>query len=107
MNFYNPNIELKNKLKFIEKKNFKIHSNILSAQDKMEYNIQFQNGIIDISSPNKNKTNFNIKSRIQLNPFYFNGSLTIKNKKIDNLIDNILFNLMAHNEDYLGNFNGE
>ena len=107
VNIFNPNIEFKNKFESIDRKKFNIYSNIAYVQDKMEYNIQFQNGIIDISSPNKNKTNFNIKSRIQLNPFYFNGSLTIKNKKIDNLIDNILFNLMAHNEDYLGNFNGE
>ena len=107
LNFYNPNIELKNKLKFIDKKNFKIHSNILSAQDKMEYNIQFQNGIIDISSPNNNKTNFNIKSRIQLNPFFFEGVLVIKNKKIENIIDNILFNLIAYDEDYLGNLTGK
>ncbi len=107
INIFNPNIEFKNKFESIDRKKFNIHSNIAYVQDKMEYNIQFQNGIIDISSPNKNKTNFNIKSRIQLNPFYFNGSLIIKNKKIDNLIDNILFNLMAYNEDYLGNFNGE
>tara|TARA_B100000989_G_scaffold121379_1_gene89597 strand:- start:135 stop:1502 length:1368 start_codon:yes stop_codon:yes gene_type:complete len=107
INIFNPKIEFKNKFESIDRKKFNIHSNIAYLQDKMEYNIQFQNGIIDISSPNKNKTNFNIKSRIQLNPFYFNGSLIIKNKKIDNLIDNILFNLMAYNEDYLGNFNGE
>ncbi len=107
VNIFNPNIEFKNKFETIDRKKFNIYSNIAYLQDKMEYNIQFQNGIIDISSPNKNKTNFNIKSRIQLNPFYFNGSLIIKNKRIDNLIDNILFNLMAYNEDYLGNFNGE
>ena len=107
VNIFNPNIEFKNKFESIDRKKFNIYSNIAYAQDKMEYNIQFQDGIIDISSPKKNKTNFNIKSRIQLNPFYFNGSLIIKNKKIDNLIDNILFNLMAYNDDYLGNFNGE
>ena len=107
VNIFNPNIEFKNKFESIDRKKFNIYSNIAYAQDKMEYNIQFQDGIINISSPKKNKTNFNIKSRIQLNPFYFNGSLIIKNKKIDNLIDNILFNLMAYNDDYLGNFNGE
>ena len=107
VNIFNPNIEFKNKLKFMDKKKFNIQSNIEYSQDKMEYNIQFQEGIIDISSPNKNKTNFNIKSRIQLKPFYFEGELTIKNKKVENIIDYILFNLISYDQEYLGNFNGK
>ena len=43
---------------------------------------------INISSPNKENTNFNLNSKIQLKPFYFDGELIIKNKKIENIIDN-------------------
>ena len=107
VDIFNPNIEFKNKLKFMDKENFNIHSNIEYAQDKMEYNIKYKDGIINIYSPNNNKTNFNIKSRIQLKPFYFEGGLIIKNKKVENIIDNILFNLISYEQDYLGNFSGK
>ena len=107
VDIFNPNIEFKNKLKFMDKENFNIHSNIEYAQDKMEYNIKYKDGIINIYSPNKNKTNFNIKSRIQLKPFYFEGGLIIKNKKVENIIDNMLFNLISYEQDYLGNFSGK
>ena len=58
----------------------------------MEYFIKYNDGKITISSPNKEKTNFNLDSKIQLNPFYFEGELIIKNKKIENIIDGILLN---------------
>ena len=72
----------------------------------MQYNIQFENNIINISSQISKKTNFNINSKIQLNPFYFDGQLLIKNKKIEDLVDTLLFYLLIYNEKYLGNLNG-
>tara|TARA_Y100000816_G_C25856695_1_gene447383 strand:- start:140 stop:721 length:582 start_codon:yes stop_codon:yes gene_type:complete len=52
------------------------------------------------------KTNFNINSKIQLKPFYFEGLLTIKNRKIENIMDSFLLNLLLYDESLLGNING-
>ena len=71
----------------------------------MHYNFRFDNGKFIFYLQIKN-TNFNIASKIQLNPLYFNGELVIKNKKIENVIDNILINMFLYDENYLGNFNG-
>tara|TARA_Y100000768_G_scaffold386478_1_gene374984 strand:+ start:717 stop:2081 length:1365 start_codon:yes stop_codon:yes gene_type:complete len=106
INIYNPNLDIKNNFEFNEVNNFKGQSDITYYQDKMQYNIQFENNIINISSQISKKTNFNINSKIQLNPFYFDGQLLIKNKKIEDLVDTLLFYLLIYNEKYLGNLNG-
>ncbi len=106
INIYNPNLDIKNNFEFNEVNNFKGQSDITYYQDKMQHNIQFENNIINISSQISKKTNFNINSKIQLNPFYFDGQLLIKNKKIEDLVDTLLFYLLIYNEKYLGNLNG-
>ena len=103
---FNPNIEIKNILDFEDIERFKANSQIVYAQDKLEYNFVYKNKNILISSPESQNTNFNINSEIQLNPFSFNGELTIKNKKVENILDTILLNLLLYNENYLGNLNG-
>ena len=102
----NPNIEIKNNFEFEDSKLFSGKSRIVYLKDKMEYFMKYNDGKITISSPNKEKTNFNLDSKIQLNPFYFEGELIIKNKKIENIIDGILLNLFFYDENYLGNLNG-
>ena len=47
-----------------------------------------------------------MNSKMQLKPFYFEGELTIKNKKVEKIIDNILLKLLLYDESYLGNFEG-
>ena len=101
-----PNIEIKNTLEFEKKDKFLGKSRINYRQDKLEYNFQFNNQKIKISSPNNENTNFNIESNIQLRPFYFNGSLMIKNKKVEKIIDNFLLKLTSYDENYMGNLNG-
>ena len=106
INLFNPNIEIKNKLKIENNMKFNINSLINFGQDKLEYFTEYNNDKISISSPNNKNTNFNLYSNIQLNPFYFNGKLIIKNKNVQQIIDNIFSNLILYNEKYLGNFNG-
>ena len=72
----------------------------------MKYLTQYDTNKIKISSPNNKKTNFNLDSKIQLNPFYFEGELTIKNKKIEKILDFIFSNFLSYDESYIGNFNG-
>ena len=103
---FNPNIEIRNLLERQDISTFKGKTEILYAQDKLEYNFSFDKNKIKINSPNKKNINFNINSDIRLKPFYFDGSLSIKNKNIETIIDNILLNLILHDQKYIGNFNG-
>ena len=107
INFFNPNIEIKNEYKFENSKKFKISTSISIFQDRLEYILYNDNGVINLFSPSDKKNiNFKIQSIIKLNPFFFDGSLLIKNKKIEHIIDNILVKLLLYNEDLLGNLNG-
>ena len=103
----NPNIEFKNILEIDDIKKIKSKIQVTFPQDKMEYDIQFNNGKIKISSPNNKKINFNLDSEVNLAPFYFEGGLKIKKKSIEKIIDNFLHFLLSKNQDYLGNFNGK
>ena len=103
----NPNIEFKNILEIDDIKKIKSKIQVTFPQDKMEYDIQFNNGKIKISSPNNQKINFNLDSEVNLAPFYFEGGLKIKKKSIEKIIDNFLHFLLSKNQDYLGNFNGK
>ena len=106
INLFNPNIEIKNIFNFQSDNQFSGETYIEYFQDKLEYNYEFFNNEIKIISPSKKNINFKIFSNIQLNPFYFNGSITIKNKKVETIIDNILLNLLVYEENYLGNLTG-
>ena len=107
INIFNPNIEIKNIFEFNNPKEFTGNTQITYAQDKIEYNLKYENEKINISSPNNKKSNFNLNSKIQFKPFYFVGDLTIKKLKIEKIIDSLLINYSSYNKDYLGNFNGE
>tara|TARA_B100000886_G_scaffold99729_1_gene66207 strand:- start:858 stop:2228 length:1371 start_codon:yes stop_codon:yes gene_type:complete len=107
INLFNPSIEIKNLYKFFGNKSFNGITEILYAKDKMKYNINFYNNKIKINSPQNKDINFNINADILLDPFYFDGRLKIKNRKLENIIDNLLLNLLIYNEDFLGNFNGK
>ena len=88
-------------------KNFKIVSEIQYTQNKIIYNIHFNESFINISSPNKENLNFKINTNINLNPFYFTGSLIVKKIKVENIIDNLLLNLILYDREFLGNLNGK
>ena len=103
---YNPNIEIKNLIEYGNSKNFKLQSQVTYGREKLIYDIKYDNFEILISSPDKENTNFNIISKFQFKPFYFEGELTIKNKKVEKIIDNLILNTLFYDENYLGNLNG-
>ena len=72
----------------------------------MIYNYTYNDGVISINSPDEKNVNFKLNSNIHTNPFHFDGEIMIKNKKIENVIDNYLSNLFMYNEDNLGNLSG-
>ena len=106
LDIFNSLIKLNNRFKLENTKNSVIHTNIEYGQDKIQYKIDFIDDKINIISPDKINTNFNIDSSIQLNPFNFNGMLTIKNRKVENIIDNFLLKLFIYDKNFLGNFDG-
>ena len=82
INIFNPIVEIKNIFQFKSIQKFHGKSEISYAQENLEYNIEFSNNQLSITSPEKENINFNINSKIQLNPFHFEGDLNIKNKKV-------------------------
>ena len=106
INLFNPNVEVINNIEFVSKKKFTGFTKLKSGQENLEYSYRFNDNVININSPNKEDINFKIDSLINLNPFYFNGSIEIKNIKIENIIDKFLINLFLYDKSYLGNLNG-
>ena len=102
----NPKLEINNNFKFRDFKKFTLKSQIIYGRNESEYDISFNDDIINVSSPNRENTNFNVDSQIQLNPFYFEGELEIKNKKIESIIDNFLLKLLSNDKNFIGNING-
>jgi len=107
INIFNPNLEIKNIFEFENNHNFKGRSQISYSQNKMEYNLIFKDNIVNFISPKQKKNlNFIFEGSAQLKPFYFDGKLLIKDKKIDLIIDNLLSKLYLYDEKFVGNFNG-
>ncbi len=107
INLVYPPIEIKNNYEFEGEKNFKGITKIEYAQDKLEYELNFINDKIKITSPKDKNINFNVDANILLNPFNFDAKLKVNNKKVENIIDNFILRLLSYDENYLGNINGD
>tara|TARA_B100000989_G_scaffold114689_1_gene84284 strand:- start:858 stop:2228 length:1371 start_codon:yes stop_codon:yes gene_type:complete len=108
INIFNLNLEIKNIFEFESTHNFKGQSRMSYSQSKMEYNLVFEDNIVKFISPKQKKNlNFILEGSAQLKPFYFNGKLLIKDKKIGLIIDNLLSKLYLYDEKIIGNFNGK
>ncbi len=107
INFVYPSIEIKNFYKFENKKNFTGTTEIEYAKDKLQYELNFKDNKLKIRSPESKNINFNIDANILLNPFNFDAKLKVNNKKVENIIDNLILNLLSYDENYLGNINGD
>ncbi len=106
INIFNPNIEIKNIFEFENTQNFKGQSQMSYSQNKMEYNLIFKDNIVKFTSPKQKKNlNFIFEGSAQLKPFYFDGKLLIKDKKIELILDNLLSKLYLYDEKFVGNFN--
>ena len=101
INIFNPNFEIKNNFEFENTQNFKGQSQMSYSQNKMEDNV-----IKFISPKQKKNLNFIFEGRAQFKPFYFDGKLLIKDKKIEFIIDNLLSKLYLYDEKFIGNLNG-
>ena len=107
VNIFNPNLEIKNIFEFESTQNFKGQSQMTYSQNKMEYNLIFKDNVIKFISPKQKKNlNFIFEGWAQFKPFYFDGKLLIKDKKIEFIIDNLLSKLYLYDEKFIGNFNG-
>ena len=106
VNLINPSIEIRNSYEFKSAEEFNGFSEIEYSQDKLKYNLNFSNNELKIASPINTNINFNVDAKILFDPFYFDGSLKIKNKKVENIIDNLILKILLYDENTLGNING-
>ena len=103
LDLFKPNIEIENKLETKGNDNFEINTSIKYLQEKLRYKLIFENNNINISSPVSENINFLIDAYIKLNPFYSDGKIVIKNKRLETIIDYILVYLFIYNSEFLGN----
>ena len=102
-----PNLFIENLFSFKDNLNFKGESSISFLNENMVINYLMKNDMIYISSNKENKNqNIELKSKIELNPFFMNTTLNINNKDANFLIDNILSIIFNSKKAYLGNMNG-
>ena len=108
INLKNPKIYIKNLFKFENKKNFKGASSIDFLNENISFNYIYNDEEIKIFSPDKKK-NQKIKffSTIELNPFFLNGEIIFKEKKLNFITDYILNSISNADKKFLENLNGE
>ena len=103
---FNPNLEIKNKFFFKNKDTFGGENLIKYSKDKLNFKYFFNDNKIEINSLDNN-SNYKIDGDIQISPFYFDGSISINDKKIETIIDNFLVPLYLYDQNFIGNFNGK
>ncbi len=103
---FNPNLEIKNKFFFKNKDTFGGENLIKYSKDKLNFKYFFNDNKIEINSLDNN-SNYKIDGDIQISPFYFDGSISINDKKIETIIDNFLVHLYLYDQNFIGNFNGK
>lgn len=105
--FNNPDLFVKNLFNIQGKSNFNGITSISFLNENITINYLIDGEKIFINSPKENN-NQKIKlfSSIELNPFYFNANIYIREKNINFLIDYFLINIINLNEEYLENING-
>ena len=98
---------VKNLFNIQDKSNFNGTTSIDFLNENITFNYLIDGEKIFINSP---KENYNQKikllSSVELNPFYFNANIYIREKNINFLIDYFLINIINFNEEYLENING-
>ena len=101
----NPNLNIKNFFSFENSTNFNGKSVINFLNEDIIINYQVKNNKIFINSPNTNQK-IKLKSKIELDPFFFDAKINIDDKDINFFINTLLSIIFNLSEDYLGSING-
>ena len=83
IDFKNPNIYVKNLFSYLDNNDFKGSSSLDFLNENISFNYNYKDEKIQIYSPsNKKNQKIKINSNIELDPFYFNGEIILKTKKL-------------------------
>ncbi len=104
----NPNLTIKNSFSFEENLVFRGNSYINFLNEDFIIDYVIRDNQIFIKSPNQNKKQkIKLLSKIELNPFSFDATISFEQKDISFFTDNLLNIISSINEEYLGNINGK
>ena len=104
----NPNLTIKNSFSFEDNLKFRGNSYINFLNEDIIFDYIIRDDQIFIKSPNRNKNQkIKLLSKIELNPFSFDTTISFEQKDISFFTDNLLNIILNINEEYLGNINGK
>ena len=83
INLTNPNVFIRNLFSFENKSNFNGSSSIDFLNENISFNYKYLKDKIEINSPNENNNQkIRINSKIELDPFYFDGEIIFEDKSL-------------------------
>ncbi len=106
IDFKEPNILLKNELKYDNNSNFEGTTLFNFLNQNIEIAYQLKNNIISLKSP-ENNNDIKINSTIELSPFYLNSNINLNKLNLNFLVDELMFAILNLKPDLLGNINGD
>ena len=106
IDFEEPNILIKNDLKYNNNSSFEGSTSLNFLNQNIEIKYQLKNKIISLKSP-ENNNDIKINSKIELSPFYLNSNITLNKQNLNFLVDELMFSILNLKPDLLGNVNGD
>tara|TARA_Y100000741_G_scaffold251374_1_gene193340 strand:- start:686 stop:2050 length:1365 start_codon:yes stop_codon:yes gene_type:complete len=106
INLKNPNLLIKNVFSFTSNSNFNGKSSINFLNENFIINYLVKDKKIIINSPQNYNQKIKLTSNIELDPFYFDATITTDQKDINFLIDKFVNIILNSKAEYLGNING-
>ena len=109
LKFKNPNINILNEFNNFPKDFINVETNVGFLNNNLDLNYKFnKDKIVFIQSQNQNRLSHNSKliGDINLNPFFFNLTLDLKNLSITDLLNGIFLNLYKSKKSTNLSFNG-
>ena len=106
IDFKEPNILIKNELKYDNNSNFEGTTLFNFLNQNIEIAYQLKNNIILLKSP-ENNNDIKINSTIELSPFYLNSNINLNKLNLNFLVDELIFAILNLKPDLLGNINGD
>ena len=104
----NPNLTIKNFFSFDDNLIFKGNSSISFLNEDIIFDYIIRDNHIFVNSPNQNKNQkIKLLSKIELDPFFIDLTISLNQKDINFFIDNFLNIFLSSNVEYLGNINGK
>jgi len=107
INLTNPNIFIRNLFSFENESSFNGVSSIDFLNENISFNYKYLKDKIEINSPNENNNQkIRINSKIELDPFYFDGEIIFEDKSLTFITDHILDYILNSDKEILENLNG-